>query len=108
MWHCRLSRPISLFPTSSLDSCQKGKEHRIFQSCVEYGTAFSFPRFHPNIAVEWHRYLKHASLNVKNTDYMKILDIKYGWVHGKKSPLEDTLEKQLTYWLKLIGINLFD
>lgn len=57
--------------------------------------------------------MKHDSLGVNETSWMSELDGNYSWIRGtnvmdtRDMPLEDTLEKQLHYWLAAAGVRLF-
>lgn len=66
-----------------------------------------FPRHAIHIAIEWHRYTKHVSIGADVADSMRSLDLSYKWVRGMNEPLEDSLEKQLHYWLQSAGVRLF-
>jgi hypothetical protein len=38
---------------------------------------------------------------------MSNLDSSYKWVRGKNEPLEDSLEKQIHYWMQAAGVRMF-
>jgi hypothetical protein len=85
----------------------EGFEYRLLHSLLTSGTASHFPRHTIHIAVEWHRYVKHASIGSDKLETMSILDSSYKWVRGKNEPLEDSLEKQLHYWMQAAGVRMF-
>ena len=83
----------------------EGLEYSLLSSLLVRGTVSHLASLH--IAVEWHRYAKHASIGAETAARMRSLDLSYMWVKGKNAPLEDSLEKQLHYWLKTAGVDLF-
>ena len=85
----------------------EGFEYMLLRSLLSSGTASHFPPHSIHLAVEWHRYVKHASIGTEQVRMMSGLDDNYKWVRGKNEPLEDTLEKQLHYWLESAGVRLF-
>ena len=91
----------------------EGSEYNLLRSLIYRGTPALLERNVLHIAVEWHRYVKHDSLGVNETSWMSELDGNYSWIRGtnvmdtRDMPLEDTLEKQLHYWLAAAGVRLF-
>ena len=91
----------------------EGSEYNLLRSLIYRGTPALLERNVLHIAVEWHRYVKHDSLGVKETSWMRELDRNYSWIRGtnvmdtRDMLLEDTLEKQLHYWLAAAGVRLF-
>ena len=91
----------------------EGSEYNLLSSLIYRGTPALLERNVLHIAVEWHRYVKHDSLGVKETSWMRVLDRNYSWIRGtnladtRDMLLEDTLEKQLHYWLAAAGVRLF-
>ena len=84
----------------------EGSEYNVLRSLATFGQELS-KRNRIIVAVEWHRHRKHTSLPVDVRNKMLELDDSFKWVRGGQNKLEDTLEKQLVFWLSQAGVELF-